>query len=206
VTALDRLALVAVLAWAAGALASRYVGPWAGLGGTAVVVGIAAAWRAPAVVWPGSRCSGRTGAWAATGLAAGVVLVAGTEAVFAADRAGPAWLAGDVAALYARLRAVEPAWIALAALPAVVVAEEVVWRGVVFAALARRMGAPVAVALATAAFAAVHVPAGSAALVVAALGCGLVWTALRAVTRSLVPAAVCHLVWDASVLLVRPLA
>jgi len=38
-----------------------------------------------------------------------------------------------------------------------------------------------------------------------ALGCGLVWSASRSITGSLVPALVAHLIWDIAVLLWRPL-
>jgi len=51
----------------------------------------------------------------------------------------------------------------------------------------------------------VQAPLGSPSLVVAAFACGLVWSALRAATGSLVPTLVAHLLWDFAVLLWMPL-
>ena len=42
-------------------------------------------------------------------------------------------------------------------------------------------------------------------LVLVAFGCGLVWSALRAVTGSVAPALVAHLLWDVLILMWLPL-
>ena len=87
----------------------------------------------------------------------------------------------------------------------VILGEELVWRGVVQAALVRRLGPWRGVTLAAVAYALAHAPLGSPVLVVVAFLCGLAWGALRATTSSLVPTLVAHLVWDLLVLLWLPL-
>ena len=87
----------------------------------------------------------------------------------------------------------------------VIVGEELVWRGLVHSALLSRVGRWSAALLGAVAYALAHAPVGSAVLTLAALGCGVVWGALRAQTGSLVPALLSHLLWDAIVLIWVPL-
>jgi membrane protease YdiL (CAAX protease family) len=112
-------------------------------------------------------------------------------------------LARDTAQLYAKLDSGGHAWRALLLLP-IVVGEEIVWRGLVQGALARRFGATATVLVAALVYAAAHAPIGSSVLVLAALGCGVVWGALRANTASLVAPIVAHVVWDVVLLFVAP--
>ena len=114
------------------------------------------------------------------------------------------FVARDTALLYAAFRA-PPSTIASIALAPVVLGEELVWRGVVQAALVRRVGPAGGVALAAGAYALAHAPLGSPVLVLVAAACGLCWGALRAATGSLVTPLVAHLVWDVLVLLWLPL-
>ncbi len=114
------------------------------------------------------------------------------------------FLATDTALLYSAFRAPSLA-VASVALAPVVVGEELVWRGVVQAALIRRFGGAGGVVLAAVAYALAHAPLGSPVLVAVALLCGIAWGALRAASKSLVPPAVAHLVWDVLVLLWLPL-
>lgn len=114
------------------------------------------------------------------------------------------FIATDTARLYAAFRAPSLVVASLALLP-VIVGEELVWRGVVQAALVQRLGAWRGVALAAVAYALVHAPIGSPLLVAVAFSCGLAWGALRAATASLVPTLVAHLLWDVLVLLWLPL-
>jgi len=117
-------------------------------------------------------------------------------------RAAPA-VARETALLYAAFRGPSPVVAALALGP-VVLGEELVWRGVVQSAFTRRFGPVAGVGLAAATFALAHAPIESFYLVVVALACGAAWGALRALTGSLVPSLVAHLVWDAVVLLAVP--
>jgi membrane protease YdiL (CAAX protease family) len=113
------------------------------------------------------------------------------------------WLAHETAALYAMFRAPE---LGVLLLVPIVIGEELVWRGLVQGALTERIGAARAVALAAAAFALAHAPLGSPLLPIVAFACALAWGTLRALTGSLVPAIVAHLVWNGGVLVLAPLA
>ncbi len=90
--------------------------------------------------------------------------------------------------------------VTLLLMPLVVTCEEIVWRGAVYEALRVRISRVPAVLVGTAAYAAAHVPIGSPALVLTAIGAGLCWNLLRARTDSLMAALVAHLVWDYAVL------
>jgi membrane protease YdiL (CAAX protease family) len=62
------------------------------------------------------------------------------------------------------------------------------------------------VTLAALAFAAAHVSLGVPLLVAVAFAAGAFWSALVAVTRSAVPALVCHILWDVAVMFAFPYA
>jgi membrane protease YdiL (CAAX protease family) len=84
-------------------------------------------------------------------------------------------------------------------------AEEVLWRGAVFARATRRLGPgwrPVAAT--TGLYAAVVALSGQPILVLAALACGAVWARQRQVTGSLVPGVVSHALWASLLLLYVP--
>jgi membrane protease YdiL (CAAX protease family) len=197
---MDRLAVACWLGWLAGATLARTLGIWAGVGGAAVVLAALVLVRAHALLLPLLIPSPARLAW---GLGAAVLMIAGTETLYGLDRAGPGWTVAGTAALYGLLRTSTQAW---ALLPVVVVAEELVWRGVVQEALDRRLGPAVAVVVAAAAYATAHLPLGSPLLAGVAFACGVYWSALRRWTGSLVPSLVCHLAWDIVVLVLRPLA
>jgi membrane protease YdiL (CAAX protease family) len=99
-----------------------------------------------------------------------------------------------------------PAAVAVLAVAAVTSpAEEVLWRGAVFARDTRRLGPgwrPVAAT--TGLYAAVVALSGQPVLVLAALACGAVWARQRQVTGSLVPGVVSHAVWASLLLLYVP--
>ena len=90
--------------------------------------------------------------------------------------------------------------------PVIVIAEEIVWRGAVQGALARRMRWLPAAVVGALVYALGHTPVGSPALVLACLGAGFCWSALRVLTDSLPATIVAHLVWDFAVLVVHQLA
>jgi CAAX protease family protein len=84
-------------------------------------------------------------------------------------------------------------------------AEEVLWRGAVFARATRQLGPgwrPVAAT--TGLYAAVAGLSGHPVLLLAALVCGAVWARQRQVTGSLVPGIVSHAVWALLLLLYVP--
>lgn len=86
----------------------------------------------------------------------------------------------------------------------VVFAEELIWRGAFQNAIATR-SKTATVLVSAAVYAAAHATFGSALLVGVAFVCGIYWSALRAVSGSLLPSLMSHLVWDLILVLV-PLA
>lgn len=112
-------------------------------------------------------------------------------------------LAAQMATLYGWKSAV-PSGLGAALVAFIVLGEEIVWRNAVTLPLAARLGPWKGVLTAAAAFAAAHAPLGVPILLLAALGAGAFWSALVIKTRSAVPALVCHLVWDLTVLFWLP--
>jgi membrane protease YdiL (CAAX protease family) len=141
---------------------------------------------------------------AAAGAVSGLGLYALTCGAAVVMRATPLW--PDVQDVAALARGGAP--LAVAALVVVVgtsPAEEVLWRGAVFARLTRRFGPgwrPVAAT--TVSYAAVVGLSGSPTLLLAALACGAVWARQRQVTGSLAPSVVAHAVWALLTLLYLP--
>lgn len=200
---LDRLAVGCFLLWSVGAGLTPVVGIWAGIGGAAIGLGIGALAFARGVVAPLLRPSWRVLVW---GMGATVVMVAVTYGLWPLLRQAFAGLGAGVGTLYDTFRAPEPLWVTRALLPFIIVAEELVWRGVVLEALSRRMAAAAAVFASSAVYAAAHAPAGSVLLTALALVCGLFWSGLRVRTGSLLPGLVSHLVWDTLLFVIWPLA
>ncbi|HEX6837988.1 MAG TPA: CPBP family intramembrane glutamic endopeptidase [Polyangia bacterium] len=195
------LAPVCVAVWAAAAASSARLGIWLGLGGCAIALGL--------VAWTLDRARLRvelrpTLRSVVAGTVVGVAMSAATHLLYPPVARAAPFVAGDTARLYAAFRATSLPVAALVLVP-VVLGEELVWRGVVQGAIVRRAGPRAGVGLAALVYALAHGPAGAPLLVVVALGCGLVWGALRAATGSLVPSLVAHLVWDTLVLLAWPL-
>ncbi len=195
------LPLVCTAAWAAAAAGARLLGIWTAIGAAAIALGAAvlvldgAAARKILVPRPWLLI---LGAWV------GATMAAATYLLYPLLSGVAPFVARDTAILYSAFRAPSPAAVLLAFLP-VIFGEELVWRGVVQAALARRFGPYGGAVLAAVVYALAHAPLGSPVLVLAALGCGLCWGALRAVSGSLVPPLVAHILWDAVILLWLPL-
>lgn len=138
------------------------------------------------------------------GLLAGAAMVALTYPAFDLLAAELPALGGATEALYARSRWFAPL-LELPALVLVVVAEELLWRGLLAGALRESLGAAATIALAAAVYALAQAGLGSGLLVGLAFGCGLVWGGLRFATGSLWAPFGCHLVWTTSVVVIWPL-
>jgi membrane protease YdiL (CAAX protease family) len=188
--------------WLAGAAASRLVGLWLGLGGAALALGALVALVDGRRLRPLLDVAPRP---VAAGLLVGGLTALVTRPLYAVVARWVPTLGADVARLYAHVGSTRPALASLA-LTAVVVAEEIVWRGSVQGALQRRFGAGPAVLLAAGLYGLALAPAGSPLLVLIAFACGLVWSALRAATASLIAPVLAHLLWDHVVLFLAPLA
>ena len=87
----------------------------------------------------------------------------------------------------------------------VVLAEEIVWRGVLVEELRERWARRKVFLIATGAYVLPQIGGWNLALAAAALGMGAVWTALRLFSRNLWPPVVCHLVWSLSLAFLTPL-
>jgi membrane protease YdiL (CAAX protease family) len=195
------LALACIVVWVIAVANTGSLGIWLAIGGSAVALGVAVlVFDRPAAI----RLLQPSPRLVLLGAAAGGVMAAVTYLLYPVLARIAPFIATDTARLYAAFR--EPSLlIASVALGPVVLGEELVWRGVVQAALVRHLRPWGGVALAAAAYALAHAPLGSPVLVMVALPCGLFWGALRAATSSLVPTLVAHLVWDLLVLLWLPL-
>lgn len=144
------------------------------------------------------------GGW---GLAAGAAAFAwlagaGVQALLSA---GLPDLAGQAQRIADPLRAV-PLGAAIPLLVLVVAAEEAWWRIGVGLALAHHLGPAKAIGVAALAFGVAHATVGPPLLVLAAVGCGAVWSFLAIRTRNVAVGFASHLAWDVAVLWVAPLA
>jgi CAAX protease family protein len=145
-----------------------------------------------------------SGADVAIGLGAGLLLYAATR-LFLWGACGGLTdaLCRPMVEMYVRFRT-QAVWPALALGVLVAPAEELFWRGVVQAHLARRLRPAAAVALATALAVTVALVAGEPFLALATLPTYAAWGALAALRGSLVPAIVSHAVWSVLVASVAP--
>ena len=94
---------------------------------------------------------------------------------------------------------------ALPILLVVVLGEEVFWRAGVGLPVAARFGPWWGCVASALAFTLAHLYVGPPLLWLAAFACGLVWAWMVLRWRSVVPALVCHLLWDLAVVFVAPL-
>ena len=134
------------------------------------------------------------------GLAAGTVMYAAALGVLELLRSlTPAFVveAGQVLA-WAEL--LPTPWV-FAALVAIVLGEDIVWRGAVALPLAARIGPWRGSLIAGASFALAHLTTGPPVLWLAAFLAGSVWSLLAVRTRSLVPVFVTHVGWDVAMVL-----
>jgi membrane protease YdiL (CAAX protease family) len=195
------LALACVVVWLVASASAGALGIWLALGGASVALGVATFVLDRATALRLLRPSVRL---VLVGTAVGWSMAAATYLLYPVLARVLPFIRTDTAGLYASFRAPPLVIAALALLP-VILGEELVWRGVVQTALVRRLGSWRGVTVAALAYALAHAPLRSPVLVVVALSCGMAWGALRAVSGSLVPALLAHLVWDILVLLWLPL-
>ncbi|MFM7134496.1 MAG: lysostaphin resistance A-like protein [Planctomycetota bacterium] len=197
----DAIAVAMAVLWFLGAWQSRSLGIWPAVGTTASLLGVLA------IAIEGRALRAALGADAprvALGVAVGLAMAWLTELLYRPVTAAVPAIGSDVAVLFRAFGDPGPRAVLLL-LPLVVAAEELVWRGVVYGALARRLPMTAAIVAASVLYAIAHAPIGSPALVLTCLCAGACWTALRAWSGSLAAAIVAHLVWDLAVLVVRPI-
>ena len=136
------------------------------------------------------------------GLATGGALVLATMATLVAARwFDPQLYAWALEPMAMKDKIAPALGLALLILP-IIPGEEIIWRGAVMLPLADRWGKAAGVIVAALMFAAAHLTLGSVPLLLAAIALGAFWGIITLWTRSLVPALVCHLIWDVMLLYV----
>jgi membrane protease YdiL (CAAX protease family) len=189
------------LAWATAMLLARFIDPWIPIALAAVIVSaaIVSAGR------PDIRELFRPApSRILIGLLGAAIMLAATYGLFPlVARSLPA-LASETGNLYARFLAGRSTVSILLFVIPVIVAEELMWRGAFQEWIAQRLPASrlAIIVLAAAGYAIAHLPLGSPLLAGIAFLCGLYWSALRSLTRSVVPSLIAHLAWDLALILV----
>lgn len=187
--------------WAAGAWQAQTFGIWPAVGTTAVVLGLVGLWvDGPALL---ERLRPDRSALVA-GLVVGVLMTVATYVAYPILEGFLPAMRGEVVRLYEAFGS-PGLGVILVVLPIVVLCEEIVWRGVVYEALASRFSVPVVIASGSLIYALAHAPIGAMALSLACICVGICWNGLRWWTNSLAAVTVAHIVWDVSVLIVWPL-
>lgn len=138
-----------------------------------------------------------------TGLGVGVAMTLATYPTYALLRSFVPELEGQVAALYTAAHRTTLAE-ALPWVLAIIVAEEVLWRGALLHVLERRVPPALAMAISVATYAAAQFGTGSWIVMLLALVCGTLWTLQRHFTRSLLSPLLAHLIWTPTVILFYP--
>lgn len=205
----------------AGLYLSRYVSGWVSLGAasTVTLAAVLLGFRDQVGSWlrGGSRGPGRD-VW--IGTAAGAGMIAATYGGYALlTRLHPP-LAVEVSQLYSLVHAPPGPVRALPVLFAIILTEELVWRGALIHGLERMErpawvesdapvyqgpGSAAVVILAAVLYALPQLGSGSMLVWAAALGCGIIWSALRLWTGAIVAPLVAHVMWDLAVLVIEPL-
>jgi uncharacterized protein YbjT (DUF2867 family)/membrane protease YdiL (CAAX protease family) len=138
------------------------------------------------------------------GLVAGGLLYGLTRIVVQALQAGwPAW-AEHARALTAWKSGHSPTFLGIT-LVLIVAAEEVFWRGVVARFFMERFGVALGILAGAVLYTVAHAVTLNPLLFAAALGCGVYWGLLAAITDDLTAPIVSHLLWDVMILFVTPL-
>lgn len=182
--------------WALAMAAARFFDPLLTILVAAVTMAAFVLWRERAAMRELLRVTPRT---AALGAAAAAAMVGVT---YLASPLLIRWIPSigiRAHEIYARFLVDRTAVVILAAVLPVIVAEEVLWRG----EFQQGMG-KWGVVVTAATYAIAHAPLGSMLLVVVAFVCGLYWSALRAISGSLIPSLCAHVAWDIA-LIVFPL-
>jgi membrane protease YdiL (CAAX protease family) len=187
--------------WAAAMLAARFLDPWIpiaiGAFGLSVLV--------LAVDRPLMLLLFRPAVKAvALGAIAAVAMIAVTYLFFPLAARTLPLLGGKTAEIYAAFLSGRPLLSVVLFVVPVVCAEEVLWRGAFQEWVAVHLPHhPLAVVVLSAGvYALSHLFLGSWLLVTVAFVCGLYWSALRLLSRSLWPSLLAHLAWDLALILV----
>jgi hypothetical protein len=178
------------------------LGLWAGTG-VAGAVGLSAAmWHAlpglAELLRPTPRSVG-------LGVLGGVLMALLTHLLYPLAASWVPDVADQALVLYHRLDSPPGRVAALPIVLLVVLAEELVWRGIAYAQLRRRLGRPAAVVAATFVYAVPQLASGTWLLPVLAVTCGAMWTTQRDISGNLVVPLLTHFTWNVLVMVAFPL-
>ena len=187
--------------WAVGAALGGAYGLWLGLGLTAILVGATVFVLRTRAMVPLFRVRPVD---VIAGIVTGLLMVAVTRVLYVPVAKWLPFVNVDAATLYAALGGKPLSVYGLVIIP-IALGEEIVWRGAVQSAVARRFGQAWAVPVAAALYAIIHAPVGVPSLTLIAFACGLGWGLLRMLTAGLVAPFLAHLVWDEVMFFVAPL-
>ncbi len=112
----------------------------------------------------------------------------------------------EISAIYELRAQLPPLVVALLLVFVIAPGEELYWRGLVNWALASRFGDGAAVILGTAAYGAVYLIAQNAAIVLAAVVAGFVWSIMFVIRRRLFPVIVSHVLFDLFLFVLAPMS
>ncbi len=143
--------------------------------------------------------------WMLVGLAVGVFMALATHLVYPLAAALLPPIESEVERLYRQLQAPPGRLAAIPILVAVVVVEELVWRGILVDVLRPRLRAPAVIIAASLLYALPQIGSASWLLIFVSVGCGAIWTSLRLWSGGLRAPLACHLTWDALVFVAFPL-
>ncbi len=138
-----------------------------------------------------------------SGLSVGIAMTVSTYPLYWLARGVFPELGSRVSVLYSEAHGVTLAE-ALPWVLAIIVAEELLWRGALLHVLARRVPNSLAMALSVASYALAQLGTGSWIVMLLALVCGSIWTLQRHLTRSLLSPLIAHLIWTPAVILIHP--
>lgn len=140
------------------------------------------------------------------GIAIGLSMAVGTWLLFPVSAQVVPAIGVEVPKLYELLRQPPgPVW-AFPILFFVVLAEELVWRGLAIDVFERSGGPARAVLLASLVYVLPQIAFRSPLLVVIALVCGAIWGTLRVTTNGLTAPLIAHLTWDILVFVLFPVS
>jgi membrane protease YdiL (CAAX protease family) len=141
------LAALGILLWLAAAAAAVRLGFWRALGTTAVIVGVGSVMVDPSLAWSLVRQRRRrTARFVLLGLLSGAGMAALAWGIYPAVVGQVPWMAADTSVLYLSFAALPLAQAGLI-LPAVVLGEELFWRGLLHEAFLSRLPAAAAAGL-----------------------------------------------------------
>jgi len=138
-----------------------------------------------------------------TGLLVGVVMTAATYPAFRIAVSIMPWLDQQVQGLYAASRTTSLP-VAMAWVTVIIVAEELLWRGLLLEVLDKRVPRGLDVGLSVLTYALAQLGSGSWVVFALAAVCGSLWSMQRRLTHSLLSPLISHMIWTHTVILLWP--